>query len=249
MAAIRAAELPVVYTVNMAGTAWLLLAFPGGTDADARRMFSVENSDTGADGMLRIALAGPAYTGVAVLASCLLGCAPLPHVTGEQQDGVFWREACAYIDPNEWSIGFFKTRDQLLPTFLLHFDGYTALLSRNEGQGLKRKVCLLQSRSEIQAGQLARLRQDAVRQITKAKEESRSRERRRKGQDNLAGHTRVEVVGFAQPQSSLLSKDLPDNEAEEKNPPPPPSAGTGGGPGDRAATLSAVSLSPPRGDR
>jgi hypothetical protein len=30
---------------------------------------------------------------------------------------------------------------------------------------------------------------------------------------------------------------------------PPPSGGTGGGPGDRAATLSVVSLSPPRGDR
>jgi hypothetical protein len=30
---------------------------------------------------------------------------------------------------------------------------------------------------------------------------------------------------------------------------PSPSGGTGGGPGDRAATLSVVSLSPPRGDR
>jgi hypothetical protein len=55
----------VVYTVNTAGTAWLLLAFPGGTEADARRMFSVKDSDTGADEVLRIALAGPAYTGVA----------------------------------------------------------------------------------------------------------------------------------------------------------------------------------------
>jgi hypothetical protein len=30
---------------------------------------------------------------------------------------------------------------------------------------------------------------------------------------------------------------------------PPPSGGTGGGPGDRTATLSVVSRSPPRGDR
>jgi hypothetical protein len=109
VAAIQAAKLPVVYTVNTAGTAWLLLAFPGGTEADARRMFSVQDSDTGADGVLRIALAGLAYTGVAlaVLASCLLGCAPVPHVTGEQQDGVFWREAYTNSDPNELSVGCF----------------------------------------------------------------------------------------------------------------------------------------------
>ncbi len=119
VAAIQAAELHVVYTVNTAGTAWLLLAFPGGTEADAQRMFSVKDSDTGADGVLRIALAGPAYTGVTVLASCLLGCAPVPRVTGEQQDGVFWREVYTNIDPNE-SVACFKTRDQLLPALHAH---------------------------------------------------------------------------------------------------------------------------------
>jgi hypothetical protein len=134
VAAIQAASLPLICTINTAGTAWLLLAFPGGTEADARRMFSVKDSDTGADGVLRIALAGPAYTGVAVLASCLLGCAPVHHVMGEQQDCVFWREAYTHIDPNEWSFGCFKTRDQLLPVFLILFDGRIASSSRNEGQ-------------------------------------------------------------------------------------------------------------------
>ena len=217
VAAIQAASLPLICTINTAGTAWLLLAFPGGTEADARRMFSVKDSDTGADGVLRIALAGPAYTGVAVLASCLLGCAPVHHVTGEQQNCVFWREAYTHIDPNEWSFGCFKTRDQLLPVFLILFDGRIASSSRNEGQGLKRQLCLLESRFMIQSGQLARLRQDAATQITRVMEAARSRERRRQGKDVLAGHTRVEVAGRAQPQSSLLSIELADNEAEEEN--------------------------------
>ena len=216
VAAMNAPDLPLIYRINTAGTAWLLLAFPGGTEADARRMFTVKDSDTGADGVLRIALAGPAYTGVAVLASCLLGTAPVHHVTGEQQDGVFWREACTHIDPNEWSFGCFKTRDQLLPAFLIHVDGCTVLSSRDEGQSLKRQVCLLQSRSGIQAGQLARLRQDSVRQISRVREAARSRERRRRRQDNLAGHTQVEVTGPAQPHSSLLSIDFHDQEAEEE---------------------------------
>jgi hypothetical protein len=73
-----------------------------------------------------------------------------------------------------------------------------------------------QSRCGIQAGQMARLRQDSARQITKAKEATRSRERRRKGQDVFAGHTQVEVAGHSQPDSSLLSIDLADNEAEEE---------------------------------
>ena len=217
VAAIQAASLPLICTINTAGTAWLLLAFPGGTEADARRMFSVKDSDTGADGVLRIALAGPAYTGVAVLASCLLGCAPFHHVTGEQQDCVFWREAYTHIDPNEWSFGCFKTRDQLLPVFLILFDGRIASSSRNEGQGLKRQLCLLESRFMIQSGQLARLRQDAAKQITRVREAARSRQRRLQGKDVLAGHTRVEVAGRAQPQSSLLSIELADNEAEEEN--------------------------------
>ncbi len=110
VAAMQAAKLPVVYTVNTAGTAWLLLAFLGGTEADARRMFRVKDSDTGANGVLRIALAGPAYTGLAVLASCLLDCAPVPHVSGEHQDGVFWQKAYTYIDPNELSVGCFNTQ-------------------------------------------------------------------------------------------------------------------------------------------
>ncbi len=58
--------------------------------------------------------------------------------------------------------------------------------------------------------------QDAARQITNAKEATRSRERLLKGQDMFAGHTLDEMAGRAQPQSSMLSLDLPDNEAEEE---------------------------------
>ena len=72
---------------------------------------------------------GPAYTGVAVLALCLLGSTAPNMGTCAQSEVVFRRET-GHVDPNEWSVGCFKTRDQLLPTFLLIFDGDTVVLSR-----------------------------------------------------------------------------------------------------------------------
>ena len=215
------AVAPMIYTVNPTGHAWLLLAFPGGTEADARSMFSADATVTGdqqpgADGVLRIALAGPAYTGFAVLAACLLGCAPIPHATGEQPEIVFWREEHDHIDPNEWSVGCFKTRDQLLPTFLLHFDGSTARSDINEGRRLKQQNSLLQTRNSMLIGQVDRLRKATTKQISRNKEASRSRHRRCMGQDMLAGHTQVENAGRTQPRSSLLSIDFGDNEAEEE---------------------------------
>ena len=36
VAAMNAPDLHLIYRINTAGTAWLLLAFPGGTEADAR---------------------------------------------------------------------------------------------------------------------------------------------------------------------------------------------------------------------
>jgi hypothetical protein len=70
---------------------------------------------------LRIALAGPAYTGVAVLALCLLCCPPAPNMGTCAQSEVVFRRETGHVDPSEWSVGCVKTRDQLLPTFFAHF--------------------------------------------------------------------------------------------------------------------------------
>ncbi len=54
------------------------MAFPDGTEDDALRMFEKDaiNQRPGHAGMFRIALAGPAYEGVTVLARGLLDPAP-----------------------------------------------------------------------------------------------------------------------------------------------------------------------------
>ena len=101
-------NLSMAYMLNPSGQAWLLLAFPDGTEDDALRMFEV----AGDAGVFRIALAGPEYDGVAVLARGLLG----PRHVFET---VYWEEPCANVDPRKWSIGCFKSSDQLLPVFLV----------------------------------------------------------------------------------------------------------------------------------
>ena len=60
----------ITYMLNPSGQSWLLLAFPDGSDDDALRMFEEDTTDQrpGDAGVLRIALAGPAYEGAAVLA-------------------------------------------------------------------------------------------------------------------------------------------------------------------------------------
>ncbi len=77
---------------------------------------------------------GPAYTGVAVLALCLLGCLPEPNMGTCAQSEVVFRRETGHVDPNEWSVGCFKTRDQLLP-FFCSFSMET-LLCCPEGQRL-----------------------------------------------------------------------------------------------------------------
>jgi hypothetical protein len=74
----------MTYMLNPSGQAWLLLAFPDGTEFDARRMFEADTVDqqAGDAGAHRIALAGPAYEGVAVLAWGLLGPAPVLESEG-----------------------------------------------------------------------------------------------------------------------------------------------------------------------
>ena len=72
---VSAPNLPMSYILNPSGQAWLLLAFPYGNEEDALRIFGKDTVDqqAGDAGVFRIALAGPEYEGVAVLARVLLG--------------------------------------------------------------------------------------------------------------------------------------------------------------------------------
>jgi hypothetical protein len=58
--------------------------------------------------------------------------------TSAQSEVVFRRET-GHVDPSEWSDGCFKSRDQLLPTVLLIFDGDTAVLSRGAAASIRKK--------------------------------------------------------------------------------------------------------------
>ncbi len=86
MQAFSLQSLQLINTINTAGQEWLLLAFPGRTVEDARRMFRmVAPAETGGEQArdawhLRIALAGPVYTLVAVLALCLHGGPYAPNM-------------------------------------------------------------------------------------------------------------------------------------------------------------------------
>ncbi len=78
----------ISYVLNISRQAWLLLAFPDGTEDKALRIFESDTEDqqAGDTGFTvhRIALAGPAYEGVAVLARGLLGPAPVLDSNGAQ---------------------------------------------------------------------------------------------------------------------------------------------------------------------
>ena len=121
--------------LNPTGQAWLLLAFPDGTDAEALSMFSADTEDqqAGDAGVHRIALAGPAYEGVAVLAHGLLGSArSLDSIGAPSSETIFWRERSAGVDARKWSVGCFRDRDQLMPMFLIHIN--EALHSDMQGE-------------------------------------------------------------------------------------------------------------------
>ena len=137
-----AAALPESFVLNPSGQAWILIAFPDGTEGDALRMFEADTGDqqAGVAGVHRIALAGPAYEGVAVLARCLFGPKPVLDSNGALSfEPVFWPERGAGVDPRCWSVGCFRNRDQLMPIFLFRIG--LALHSDLQGEvnRLKRK--------------------------------------------------------------------------------------------------------------
>jgi hypothetical protein len=54
------------------------------------------------------------------LAQGLLGPAPVLASGGALAfKTIFWEEPCAEVDPRKWSVGCFRSRDQLLPIFLV----------------------------------------------------------------------------------------------------------------------------------
>jgi hypothetical protein len=106
-------NLPMVCMLN---PSWLLLAFPDRIEEEAIRMFEV----AGDAGGFRIALAGREYEGVTVLAGVLMGPAPVVASSGAVvPETIFWEEPCPKVDPWKWSVGCFKSSDQLLPVFLV----------------------------------------------------------------------------------------------------------------------------------
>jgi hypothetical protein len=150
--------------LNPSCQAWLLLAFPGGTEDDALRMFEADTVDQQASdaGVFRIALAGPAYEGVAVLARGLLGPAPVlasgGALTARVFETIFWEEPGAAVDPRKWSVRTVGCSravrmqcDQLLPMFLVHISA--ALHSDLQGKvkRLEQQNSYLQSKRTIRS--------------------------------------------------------------------------------------------------
>ena len=194
--------------MNPSGQTWLLLAFPDGTEGDALSMFGEETGGqrAGDAGVHSIALAGPAYEGVAVLAQGLLGSSRSLDSTGAPPtETIFWEERCAGVDPRKWSVGCFRNRDQLLPVFLIHISAALHSDLQGEVNRLKRNNDCLQSRLESQSTP-----------IEKALEAWRSKRRRdkRRAQNCVMGHTRVNVADISQPETSLHRIDF-DAEIEE----------------------------------
>ena len=195
---------------NPSGQAWLLLAFPDGTEGDALRMFESDIGDqqAGVAGVHRIALAGPAYEGVAVLARGLLGPKPVLDSNGALSfETIFWRERGAGVDPGCWSVGCFRNRDQLMPIFLIRIKSQHSDL-QGEVNRLKRKNDDLQSQLKSRSAP-----------VEKEREALRSRERRvkNKSKNCLDGHTRVEMAGIPQPKTKMLRIDFGDPETEHEN--------------------------------
>jgi hypothetical protein len=98
--AAAARALPLSYVLNPSGQAWLMLAFPDGTEDEALRMFEADtgNQQAGDAGVHRVALAGPAYEGVAVLAHGLLGPVPASDSNCAMSfEDIYWEERGAEL--------------------------------------------------------------------------------------------------------------------------------------------------------
>ena len=204
------ALMPLNCLFNPSGQTWLLLAFPDGTEADALSIFQSDTGDqqAGVAGVHRIALAGPAYEGVAVLARALLGPAAALDASGALLwETIFWDERGAGVDPRKWSVGCFRNRDQLLPVFLIHIS--SALCS-----DLQCTVNRLQ-RTNLR---LTVQRQSQSRSLEKARDALRKRASRAKSKENkcLAGHKRVTVAENPQPKTNLLTMDSNAEEEREQ---------------------------------
>ena len=141
--------------------------------------------------MHRIALAGPAYEGVAVLAHGLLGSArSLDSIGAPSSETIFWRERSAGVDARKWSVGCFRDRDQLMPMFLIHINEALHSDMQGEVNRLKRHNSDLQSGRKIQTGF-----------VNRAREALRSKKRREKlkEQNVVKGHKRAMVAEIQQP--------------------------------------------------
>ena len=230
-------NLSTAYIFNPSGQAWLLLAFPDGTVHDALRMFEV----AGDAGFFRIALAGPEYEGVAVLALGLLGPAPVLASGGALAfETVFWEEPCAAVDPRKWSVGCFKSSDQLLPVFLVRISAALHSDLQDESIRLKQRNSYLQSKVKIQTGIDGR-----------AKEADRSRRRRQQQKENneVLGHKRVKAAESQQPETNLRSIEF-KSDIEDDIPPMAEASGSSmvrrtrgaGTPGEMAVESVVVKL-------
>ena len=207
--AAAARALPLSYVLNPSGQAWLLLAFPDGTEDEALRMFEADtgNQQAGDAGVHRVALAGPAYEGVAVLAHGLLGPVPASDSNCAMSfEDIYWEERGAELDPRNWSVGCFRNPDQILPIFLIHIDSALHSDLQGEVNRLKRKTSYLQSSLKIQSGF-----------VNRAREALRSRQRRAKNMEEnyVMGHKRVTLADIPQPESSLHVIDLNPETAHE----------------------------------
>jgi hypothetical protein len=143
------------YILNPSGQAWLLLAFPYGNEEDALRIFGKDTVDqqAGDAGVFRIALAGPEYEGVAVLARVLLGPALVLAPGGAVAfETIFWEEPSAAVDPRKWSVGSFKSNDQLLPVFLVRISASLRSDLQDEVMRLGRQNSYLRSKEKIRNG-------------------------------------------------------------------------------------------------
>ena len=206
-----AAGRSISYLTNPSGRAWILLAFPDGSEADALRMFEPETDEQRASnqGSCRIALAGPAYEGVAVLALALLG----PKHTADSSGAssvrpIFWAEPGVGVDPRKWSIGCFATRYLVFPIFLIHLNAALHSDMQGEVDRLKRKIDRLESQLETK-----------VEDVDRVKEALRSQRRRanQRAKDCLQGHRRVSVAEMSHPETNLCRIDLEFEENEQRN--------------------------------
>jgi hypothetical protein len=89
---------------------------------------------------------------------------------------IFWEEPCAKVDPRKWSVGCFKSSDQLLPVFLVSISAALHSDLQDEAMRLERQNSLLQSQRKIRNKIEGR-----------AKEANRSRRRRENKREEISG--------------------------------------------------------------